>query len=380
MTETGGKLGDDDLIAATKVMSVWRERAEAAEAALIRMEREAREAELLAINRIDRLEAHISRIGGALGGDFDDDPEDLAKVRMTESKQFEADAEKAETALASKDAEIERLRVSHEEFIRLARQMADVWAAFGHERYVDTAGKTAAQLVTDLKDRAEQAETRVKLLSGERRRAEKAEAERDAAARKMELLRDKQYASVYLQERIDVAEQQAALAEREACAAYVANWLERNTVRGTKQELRQVLSLLPGDIRARTEDNNRWQPIDTAPKDGTRIALLIPYDREKFSEADCTTIGYWNGECFRYHGDDGVDDIQPTHWRPPPRISAAVLAERKAIEEIVMHYGDSDWNTDIHNEPPAVALGIETTCRAILAAIRARTEKETTYA
>jgi len=61
-----------------------------------------------------------------------------------------------------------------------------------------------------------------------------------------------------------------------------------------------------------------WQDISTAPKDGTWIQLLIPYDRSKFSEIDCTDEGQWDKDdhCFRFIGDDGADDIQPTHWRP----------------------------------------------------------------
>lgn len=83
-----------------------------------------------------------------------------------------------------------------------------------------------------------------------------------------------------------------------------------------------------------------WQQIQTAPKDGSRMQLLIPYNRKKFSEAQCTDEGYWDAEaehlywgdrttdpdwkklrpvtkgCFRFDGDDGAFDIQPTHWRP----------------------------------------------------------------
>src|SRR6185312_16047375 len=69
-----------------------------------------------------------------------------------------------------------------------------------------------------------------------------------------------------------------------------------------------------------------WQPIETAPRDGSRIQLLIPYNPYKFSDADCTDEGYWDAEavwpyeprkvgCFRFSGDDGPFDIQPTHWR-----------------------------------------------------------------
>lgn len=80
-----------------------------------------------------------------------------------------------------------------------------------------------------------------------------------------------------------------------------------------------------------------WQPIETAPKDGSRVTLLIPYDRDLFTEAECTDEGYWeplppgtgasigmgipewgvaDGGCWRFDGDDGSFDIQPTHWKP----------------------------------------------------------------
>ena len=66
------------------------------------------------------------------------------------------------------------------------------------------------------------------------------------------------------------------------------------------------------------KEDASWRPIETAPRDGSRIVLLIPYAREKFSEAECTDEGCWDADdkCFRFDGDDGPDDIQPTHWRP----------------------------------------------------------------
>lgn len=65
-------------------------------------------------------------------------------------------------------------------------------------------------------------------------------------------------------------------------------------------------------------DSSDWHPIETAPRDGMRIKLLIPYSRAHFSEAECTDQGAWVDEerCFRFDGDDGPDDIQPTHWAP----------------------------------------------------------------
>ena len=76
-----------------------------------------------------------------------------------------------------------------------------------------------------------------------------------------------------------------------------------------------------------------WRPIETAPKD-VRIKLLIPYDRELFSEGECTDFGQWetdstahrNGGYFRFDGDDGPDDIQPTHWAP-----CELVVKRKRI-------------------------------------------------
>jgi len=65
-----------------------------------------------------------------------------------------------------------------------------------------------------------------------------------------------------------------------------------------------------------------WRPISTAPRDGRQVKLLIPYDREIASEEECTDKGYWcrKDRCWRFTGDDGPDDIQPTHWMPlePP--------------------------------------------------------------
>lgn len=79
-----------------------------------------------------------------------------------------------------------------------------------------------------------------------------------------------------------------------------------------------------------------WQPIETAPRDGTVVKLLIPYEPSIFSEEQCADVGYWQdwsqasmkrmgmdwekwgGGCWRFNGDDGEFDIQPTHWMPLP--------------------------------------------------------------
>lgn len=70
-----------------------------------------------------------------------------------------------------------------------------------------------------------------------------------------------------------------------------------------------------------------WRDMESAPRDGTWVKLLIPYDRLKFSEAECTDAGYWDADaefpdhpkgCWRYEGDDGPFDMAPVAWMPLP--------------------------------------------------------------
>lgn len=79
-------------------------------------------------------------------------------------------------------------------------------------------------------------------------------------------------------------------------------------------------------MTADSRDVHGWRDISTAPKDGTRIRLWIPYTAG--TEDICADEGYWDAEagvnhpripekgCFRFDGDDGPFDIQPTHWQP----------------------------------------------------------------
>ena len=61
----------------------------------------------------------------------------------------------------------------------------------------------------------------------------------------------------------------------------------------------------------------RWQPIETAPKNGTDVLI---YARGSYAVAS------WDGQEWRDMGDigwagmDGSDGNQPTHWMPltPP--------------------------------------------------------------
>lgn len=51
-----------------------------------------------------------------------------------------------------------------------------------------------------------------------------------------------------------------------------------------------------------------WQPIETAPTDGTDVILAIPGEKEP-------KIGYFD-ESRGYWRSNWPAEIQPTHWRP----------------------------------------------------------------
>lgn len=66
-----------------------------------------------------------------------------------------------------------------------------------------------------------------------------------------------------------------------------------------------------------------WQPIETAPKDGTAILIACNYDRMGKARV---TLAWWDGKWLesQYWDDndeewiDCVCQFKPTHWMPPP--------------------------------------------------------------
>lgn len=73
-------------------------------------------------------------------------------------------------------------------------------------------------------------------------------------------------------------------------------------------ELRRI-----GDMLASNADRVEWQPIETAPKDWTRV--LIDWGDE--SEVD---IRRWSTENSRWEDDDdwGYESLEPARWMPLP--------------------------------------------------------------
>lgn len=78
-----------------------------------------------------------------------------------------------------------------------------------------------------------------------------------------------------------------------------------------------------------------WQPIETAPKDGTEIigCAFHDYGGGYWSAHGPWTVAWfnrkwrssWDGcEVIEYQGDFGIEykepDLTPTHWQPMPTL------------------------------------------------------------
>lgn len=88
------------------------------------------------------------------------------------------------------------------------------------------------------------------------------------------------------------------------------------------------------------KDNRAWQPIETAPVDGSDIQATIPghgsdnviaWQCDAFLDSDGRPCGGWaftteqeppecwtDGVCWDVN-EDGVASVQPTHWKPLPQ-------------------------------------------------------------
>lgn len=58
---------------------------------------------------------------------------------------------------------------------------------------------------------------------------------------------------------------------------------------------------------------NDWQPIETAPKDGTRVLLWCTVNRGVYA-------GFYTTGARRRRGfwEDGEYKLAPSHWQPSP--------------------------------------------------------------
>lgn len=70
---------------------------------------------------------------------------------------------------------------------------------------------------------------------------------------------------------------------------------------------------------------SEWQPIESAPKDGTRILLYYPifgrnphqeFGKWELQKHNNKPAPYWSGDGERLYGVQWYRSFKPTHWRP----------------------------------------------------------------
>ena len=91
---------------------------------------------------------------------------------------------------------------------------------------------------------------------------------------------------------------------------------------------RAIESMLAETELAALKAENEWQPIETAPKDGT---VFLGYKRGQFRE--CYKVTRDDCDMWCFGGTSGADDlfpnIKPTHWMPLPKPPAMAQGEKK---------------------------------------------------
>jgi len=67
-------------------------------------------------------------------------------------------------------------------------------------------------------------------------------------------------------------------------------------------------------------NNNQWQPIETAPKDGTWILVYKSFYLYGSDDSEWYVDKYivrWDNECWNISMDDII--VSPTHWMSLPK-------------------------------------------------------------
>lgn len=59
-----------------------------------------------------------------------------------------------------------------------------------------------------------------------------------------------------------------------------------------------------------------WQPIETAPKDGT--PMLLTYWNDQTQDTLPVTSGFWSRLSDRWWSEISQKGCKPTHWMPLP--------------------------------------------------------------
>ena len=63
---------------------------------------------------------------------------------------------------------------------------------------------------------------------------------------------------------------------------------------------------------------SEWQPIETAPKDGTRALVWISLKGDHVRDRSYAMIACYDGFVWRHGHSDYILSTQPTHWMNLP--------------------------------------------------------------
>lgn len=105
------------------------------------------------------------------------------------------------------------------------------------------------------------------------------------------------------------------------------------------EKLREKNDALAARVKE-LEGRLAWQPIETAPKDGTRILFYDPHTsslifagiwddkfESDFDGEDTIYRGAWTDYAVASFGFEEYQEYSPTHWQPLPEPPAAVAAK-----------------------------------------------------
>lgn len=114
--------------------------------------------------------------------------------------------------------------------------------------------------------------------------------------------------------------------QKEAAELIKDLWQENNTIVEEYKLLTENLASMQETNRALVRRLEGWQPIETAPKDGSIIDLWVELRNNQFAgsfRAQRYTNMHWEVYRWRggWRGDDLshlIGDIRATHWMPLP--------------------------------------------------------------
>lgn len=130
----------------------------------------------------------------------------------------------------------------------------------------------------------------------------------------------------YLMDGKTVAARNAIGLLKMQCDYYEENGfaLLEEAVKECRREMSQSLTRQPNAGVRRwlitLEDTMNWQPIETAPKDGTSILVHIPSRLGYFSRQDICPVHWtgWGGGCWEISVTGHKCGAEPSHWMPLP--------------------------------------------------------------